>query len=51
MTKFHQKQIDQVKTEMIKQINELSNKVDQSSVRDVAQDRVINSKIALVQKD
>ena len=51
MTKFHQKQIDQVESRIAKQINELSNKVDQSSVRDVAQDRVINSKITKVQKD
>ena len=45
MTKFHQKQIDQVESNLSKQIIELSNKVDQSSDRDIAQDRELKKTV------
>ena len=59
MTKLNQKQFDQIKSDLSKLINELSNKVDQSAERDIVQDRdlknsvqtLINSKIEEVQKD
>ena len=45
MTKFHQKQLDQAKSDLGKQIIELSNKIDQSSDRDIAQDRELKKTV------
>ena len=48
MTKFHQKQIDQVKSDLGKQIIELSNQIEKSSERDIAQDRDLKKSVKVL---
>ena len=45
MTKFHQRQIDQVENNLSKQIIALSNKVDQSSEKDISQIRELRKTV------